>query len=337
MCWKKGLVILTVLLLITAYSFAGGQTGDTTEEKVTLRYPHWFYKDGGKFEEWLRGVEQGFEQNNPNIEIDGYEVGFTEYLEKLETGVAAGDAPDVMCVNPAMLGKFVPLEAVLPLDDLIDMKSVDKSFGSLQKNDVVAVAPDGKTYTLLIWSNIYLPMYRPSVFKEAGISSYATNTDDFIAMTKKLTGGGRYGYAATLNPGNWQEALYELTIWTYGQGGRWSKNGKPNLNSPEVIQAMKYLKKLYDAGVMPKETTKSTYRKMFAAGKVGTIIDGPFLYPMCINWEPSVEGDFEVTDLPFPTQNVTAIFWGSSIYAKTKHPQASAKWAEWISIVLWGR
>jgi multiple sugar transport system substrate-binding protein len=150
-------------------------------------------------------------------------------------------------------------------------------------------------------------------------------------MAKKLTGGGMYGYAATLNPGNWQEALYELTIWTYGMGGRWSKNGKPNLNSPEIIQAMKSLKKLYDAGVMPKETTKSTYRKMFAAGKVGTIIDGPFLYPMCVGWEPSVEGDFAVTDLPFPTQNVTAIFWGSSISSKCQNPEAAAKYVEWIS------
>jgi multiple sugar transport system substrate-binding protein len=323
------LLVFALTLVISLPLFASGQ--DESSMAVTLRYPHWFYKDGGAFEEWLRGVEQGFEAENPTIEIDGYEVGFTEYLEKLETGVAAGDAPDVMCINPAMLGKFAPLDALVALDDLIDMNSVKNNFSPLQTKEVLAAAPDNKTYTLLVWTNIYLPLYRPSVFKNRGISSYATTPEEFVSMTKKLTGDGMYGYAATLNPGNWQEALYELTIWTYGMGGNWSRNGKPNLDSPEVIKAMSSLKTLYDAGVMPKETTKSTYRQMFAAGKVGTIIDGPFLYPMSVNWEASVENDFAATDLPFPTQRVTAIFWGSSIYSGTEHPQQAAKFVEWIS------
>lgn len=317
---------------------AGAETttaGETTAAvettgKIKLDFPHWFFSHGGTFDVWIKGAVDEFQKQNPNIEVNGYAVGYDEFWDKIDTAIAAGTPPDIIAAHNTNLGKYISAGALLPLDDLINMNDIKDNWSSLQKEGVTSVSPDGKTYLLTSDMGFYLPMYRPSVFKKAGVNSYAKTPEEFIEMAKKLTQSGIKGYAAMINPGNWQEGLYDLAIWTIGLGGHYGKDGKPDLNSPEVIKAITYLKQLFDAGVMPKEIDKGTYRKMFATGEVGTLIDGPWMYEMAVGWDPSVKGDFEVVDLPFPTQRVTSFFEGLSVSSKSKNPKEAAKLIEFL-------
>lgn len=305
---------------------------ETSSEIITLRYPHWFFGHGGSFEEWINGAVDAFEAENPNIRVEREQVPFDIYWDKLSTSIAGGNPPDVAAFGPVQLGKFISAGSLLPLNDLINMEDVNLNFSSLQKESIPSAAPDGKTYGLAFDSGFYLPLYRPSVFKEAGIEKYANTPEEFIEMTKKLTGKGKYGYAFMVKPGNYTEAYIDYVIWTIGLGGHFGTNdGKPALNSPEVIKAMSYLKQLFDAKVIPLDTDKGTYREMFATKAVATIIDGMWMYGLSIGWDPSAEGDFMTAPLPFPTQRVAGFYECNSVMAGSKYPKEAAKLVEYLS------
>ena len=323
--WRKIFVITMLLSLTSLVVFGAEKKGP-----VVLRVPHWFWGHGTTFEEWIKGGSEEFEKQNPNIKIDGYQVPYDQYWDKIDTSIAAGDPADIFALTNNNLGKYIQSGAILPLDDLINMPDVKKNWSSIQTEGVVNCGTDGKTYLMITNYGFYLPMYRPSVFKKAGISSYAKTPDEFIAMCKKLKSSGVNPYASMILPGNWTEGQYDMYIWVFGLGGNYAKDGKPTLNSPEVIKAVTYLKKLFDAGYMPKETDKGTYRKMFGVGEVGTLIDGPWMYGLSVSWDPAAKDDFATANLPFPTQRVATFFEGMSVSSKTKYPKEAAKYVEFM-------
>ena len=304
----------------------------TTEtEEIVLQFPHWFFSHGDAFGEWIEPAIAEFEELHPGVTVNGYAVAYNEYWDKLDTAIASNAAPDVFAPNNTNLSKYIEAGAVLALDDYINMDDVHNNFASIQTESVVGAAPDGKTYTLISDMGYYLPMYRPSVFQKAGIETYPTTPEEFIAAMGKLsTVDGVVPYACMTTPGNYAEGAIDLSIWIIGLGGHYGKDGLPTLDSAEVIQAFNYLKQLYDAGYIVKDTDKGTYRKMFATGNVGTLIDGQFMYSMLLGWDPTVEGDYEVADLPFPTQRCSAFYEGLSVSSTTKYPKEAAALVEFL-------
>lgn len=309
---------------------SSGEATDSSEQ-ITLNFPHWFFSHGEALAEWINPAIEEFEKENPNIKINGYAIGYNEFWDKLDTSIASNDAPDIFALTNTNLSKYVEADAIIPLDDYIDIEDVKTNYSPLQTEDALNCGKDGKTYCLITDMGFYLPMYRPSVLEKAGITEFAKTPEEFVEMTKKLSSLENVnGYAAMVNPGNWSEGSIDLSIWIIGLGGHYGKAGKPTLNSPEVIKAVTYLKELYDADVMVKETDKGTYRKMFATGNVGTLIDGQFLYSMACGWDPSLADDYEVADLPFPTQNCAAFFEGLSVSKSSKYPAEAAKFIEFL-------
>jgi multiple sugar transport system substrate-binding protein len=329
---KRFVVLLPLLLLSTALALAGGKQEPGAGEKVQLDFPHWFFGNEGNFGEWLNGAVDAFQQKYPNIQVNRQKSAYAQYWDQIDTRIAAGNPPDVASFWSANLGKYIGAGALAPLNDLIDMADVKANFSPLQTRDIVAMSNDGKTYCLAFDSGFYLPLYRPSVFKQAGISAYAKTPDEFVDMVGKLSTEGKFGYAFLDVAGNWQEEIIDLFIWTIGFGGQYGDaNGKPTLNTPEIVKAVTYLKKMFDAGSVPKDTDKATYQKMFGAGKVGTLIDGMWMYGLLLSSDSTLKGDFATAPLPFPTQRVAAFFEGNSIPKASKHPKEAAKLVEFLS------
>lgn len=346
---KKYLVLAGVVGTLAVYGLSGcgktetaqsGQTdsaaaaeagADGKEEQITLNFPHWFFSHGEALSEWINPAIEEFEKENPNIKINGYAIGYNEFWDKLDTSIASNDAPDIFALTNTNLSKYVEADTILPLDEYIDMNDITSNYSPIQTEDVLNCGKEGKTYCVITDMGFYLPMYRPSVLEKAGIAEYAKTPEEFVDMAKKLSALDNVnGYAAMINPGNWSEGSIDLSIWIIGLGGHYGENGKPALNSPEVVKAVTYLKELYDADVMVKETDKGTYRKMFATGNVGTLIDGQFLYSMACGWDPSLADDYAVADLPFPTQHCAAFFEGLSVSKSSKYPAEAAKFIEFL-------
>ena len=316
--------ILILFVMCSAIIFAGGSQEGDSDEMITLRFPHWFFGHGSSFEEWINGAVDEFEANYPNVKVEREQVPYDQYWEKLDIGIAGGDPPDIAGFSPGNLGKYIEAGALLPLNDLIDMAEVRRDFGDLQNVSIPAAAADGKTYALAFDSGFYLPLYRPSVFREAGVASFPETPDEFIEAAEKLTSGNRSGFAYMAVPGNWGEQVLDLQIWTIAFGGHWAKDGLPDLDSAEVIQAVTFLKTMFDRNLVPKDTDKGTYRQMFGLGNVGILVDGMWMYGLSVGWDSTAENDFEAAALPFPNQRVASFYEAHGVVAGTEYPEEAA-------------
>lgn len=315
----------------TATKDTSKEEASGTTEEIVLEFPHWFFSHGDACYEWLVPAIEEFEAQNSGVKVHGYAVAYDEYWDKIDTAIAGNVAPDVWAPNNTNLSKYVEANALLALDDYIDMEDIRTNFAPVQTESVTGVSSEGKTYALIADMGYYLPMYRPSVFEKAAIESYPTTPEEFIeAMGKLSQVDGVTPYAFMTNSGNYTEGAIDLSIWIIGLGGHYAKDGVPTLDSEEVVKTFEYIKQLNDLGYIVKDTDKGTYRKMFATNNIGTLIDGQFMYSMLYGWDPTIEGDYVVTDLPFPTQNCSAFYEGLAVSSTTKHPEEAAALVEFL-------
>lgn len=307
---------------------------DTTVsgEEIVLRFPHWWLGNPGGHGIWINEAIEEFEANNPGIRIDGYTIAYADYVDNLVLSIAAGNAPDIVCLASFNIGPFIMNNQLTPLDDLIDMDAINQYFFEIQTEGVPARSPVGNTYIVSQLMGFYLPMYRPSVFEAAGMTFDATTPREFVDMVTEFTEvTGNRGYALMINPGNVAEGIFDLCIWIIGMGSHYVIDGRPAFNTPEMNAVFGYIKEMFDANVIVREADKPTYQRMFAEGLVGALIDGPWLYGMSVDWDPSVEGDFAIAPLPFPTNHAAAFFEGYSIPAASNNQEAAALLVEHLT------
>ncbi|HHW32236.1 MAG TPA: extracellular solute-binding protein [Clostridiaceae bacterium] len=297
---------------------------EQTKEEIVLTFPHWYFSHGGSFDRWAYEAIDEFMEKNPGIKIDGFPVAYEEYWAKMDIAIAAGTSNDIMAFG-SNVGKYILNGHLLPLNDYIDMEDFKNNFNDIQNVNIPQFAPDGKTYIVANVSAYYMPIYRPSVLKKAGWEEFPKSYEEFFKMLGDLKNIGVTPYAMMTNPGNFNEQFIDIGIWIISQGGHWTKDNKPNLDSKEVIQAYKMIKELYDAGYIIKDTDKGTYRQMFGSGDVGVLIDGPWVYGQAYTVDPTVEGDFAVAPIFFTNGKYSAGWEGFSASSKTKYPEICGK------------
>ena len=218
-----------------------------------------------------RQVCVDFMKENPNVVISEVGVPYARYQDTFLTRLAAGEAPDIMTLGVPMLPVFQSLGYLSVLDDLVNISELEKDFNETKNNGIV----DGKYYALFLEPSQYGLIYNKELFEQAGISEPPKTPEDFLEAAKLLTNEEKqqFGYAMRHMVVDQSGGWYELSAWVFNFGGRWAIDGKPTVNTPEVIEAIEFVKKLYDEGVMPKATDAATYRKMCWEGKVAMLTD----------------------------------------------------------------
>lgn len=89
--------------------------GASDSEEVTLRVAWWGGQE--RHDRTLQVIEM-YEEENPHVTIEAEYSGFDGYFDKLNTQLAAGNAPDVIQFG-GNLNDFVARDVILPLDDYV--------------------------------------------------------------------------------------------------------------------------------------------------------------------------------------------------------------------------
>jgi ABC-type glycerol-3-phosphate transport system substrate-binding protein len=93
-------------------------------------------------------------------------------------------------------------------------------------------------------------------------------TDELIARSRELTGGGTYGLVSA-----WAEPRW-YTAWLHGFGGAATDpNGAPTLDTPQALAALNLLRELRGSGPPPPSTYQDGLR-LFRRGDAAFAIDG---------------------------------------------------------------
>ena len=263
-----------------------------------------------------------------------YQAGGTEtsgYQDPLLTDLAAGTAPDVFWIPGADLANFVSRGVVL---NLIDFASADPDFDPAafypQQMNELTYNPATDSNEGALWglprdASAMAIYFNKNLFDEAGVD-YPTeqleagewNWETFYQTAAEITalGGDVYGFGMNNWWGNWE-------LFINAAGGSYFNEDRSAcaLNSPEVENALTFMRSLYEGGVAVPYGTDS--EPPFVAGTVGMFLNGRWATPNFLTQINSFEWD--VAEVPAgPAGQSNFLFWGAYVVnANTPNPEAA--------------
>ncbi len=270
---------------------------------------------GDKMRAWITK----FNQSQNQVEVQPVAIPFSSFVSTIFTQMGGNAGPDVIRFDLPEFYAAADAKRLAPLDRVIP----DGAYKLTSPDQYMKIG--GKRYGVAFEISNYAMVYNTALIKGKPPATF----DEFLAATKAATGEGQFGYAFRATMAERGGMWYDLTNYVYGFGGRWSDDkGNPTINSPKVIEAVTAYKKVYDAGVIPKGTDASTYRRMFAEGKIATVIDnGGVAMNLALAGK---DIKLAAAPSPFPTRNQGMILAAVTINANSKHKEAAGRFIKWI-------
>jgi multiple sugar transport system substrate-binding protein len=232
----------------------------------------------------------------PGAEVDLQVQPWAQYWDLLKTNAAGGELPDVFNMSQPFFFFYADNDAVLDLQPYWDEYGVDTSVWGSGMVDPYRWGEAGDLYAAPVnWDTVVI-YYNKDMFDAAELE-YPTadwTWDDFAELAAALT-----------DP---DSDVYGAAVYTEYQGGfaNWiAATGEPpivdaartdcTLDNPGSLEALNFLKGLYDEGYMPSISTlggssaDDTFN-FFASGKVAMISGGSWklsdaLTNLTFNWD----------------------------------------------------
>lgn len=151
---------------VSSASSAAPATSDsadsTAPEPVELRVMWWGSQ--ARHDGTMAAIELYMEQN-PHVTIQSEFMGFDDYFQKLNTLIAANDAPDVMQMGGGFAAYDNQLEDLQPYVDsgALDISDMSDTFKNL-------TTYKGRLVGISLGINSTCMVYDPAIFEEAGVA-----------------------------------------------------------------------------------------------------------------------------------------------------------------------
>ncbi|OQY34024.1 MAG: hypothetical protein B6241_05955 [Spirochaetaceae bacterium 4572_59] len=345
----KKLLLLMMLSVFLSGLTAGGQA-ESSDDSVVLKWWHHMALDGAQGTLFTEYAKE-FEAANPGVTIDIESIPHTEYIKKIPTAIASGQAPDIYGLSYRNLYTYANNGAMSPLD-----KSALTAMGMSSFSDLEAAWAPGALdsykiedtyYGLPFQFNIYAYIINAKHFREAGLDpekDYPKTWDDVYAVAEKLVqkDGDRITRQALSFPFEHSAAWYMLELEPILRelGGSVLNEDQTEcvINSDAGIKAMEEIAKRFSLNVADKNIAASLdyYNEGFPTGKFSITVGG--------QWGPSRwyknfedvtdEGDFMAIPYPhFPGKDpaISTTSWAWVVSSTSKHKDLSWKLADYIT------
>jgi multiple sugar transport system substrate-binding protein len=181
----------------------------------------------------------------PDLDVEFTETDFD--AQTFLTSVAAGDPPDVVRMDRAVVGTYVAEGALEPLDSCISSRGIDMS--QYREPAVAGVTMNDQVWGIPEFYDSRILMINDSVVEEAGLTTADIDTSDWDKLSEvskqlsKTEGGSltRIGFDPKLPE--------FLPLWALANGTSIiSDDGKTSqLDDPKVAEALEYATSLITA------------------------------------------------------------------------------------------
>lgn len=312
------------------------------QERVTLRLVDWASLDEMPIDE---ATVRAFEARHPWIDVLYEPNPGRQYEEKILTGLAAGEPPDVFLLDSKLIPTFTNKRILLDLTPFIAPLGIDTT---VWYPHVLAIARKGEG--LYAFPKGFTPLmvyFNRELFRRAGIAYPGAEWtwDDFLAAARALTkdtdGDGRtdeYGTAFTNYYFYWIPWVWSAGADVLSPDGSVASgflNSKQTEDALAFPIALRRLEKVApDVGSWVQAEKTGTNYALFANGKIAMIIDGHWRMPKFVRL--IADGSLDVGVAPFPRhpsgKKVNVMYEsGWCVPANAKHPNEAALLAAFMS------
>lgn len=267
-----------------------------------------------------------FEAKNPSTHIDLRVINWTQGHQVIGTEIGGGHAPDVAIIGTRWLPEYASQNLLEPVTKFTSAAALGSQYyaGVLK-----SVQYRGVQYALPEAASVRLLIYNRSLFKKAGISSPPTTWTQLAADAVKIhhsTGQAGYGLVGSQVE---TDLSYYYTMW--GFGGDILRGKQALLSSSPDVKALQFLVTMIKNGGTESAVTAATrvsLENTFAAGKLGMMIDGPWLVKAALANHVSVAEANEPAQPGVKRRNV--VITDSMVMFKNSHEAAAWKLMQFL-------
>ncbi len=305
--WNLAVLILMLMVSLSACREDDDPQDVTTQSQLTdnsvntelageIEFVNWMVENPGLAD---RIIEK-FNEEYPNIEVISTEVPFIDMRKTIIAAYASGMSADVYQLNMPWGKELVNIGVLEPLDEYIENDETFE-YESLVQEPMKPI--DGHIYMIPISVMHFVLYCNTDHFMDAGID-FPDTWEELEAAANALTDieNNRYGFSMSMSSvGAANGPILTLYPLLYSAGGRTIRDGKPNVDTPEMKKLLHMIDRMYaDGSIMPGTLTKSGIQVVdeFAAGLTSMMIE-PSTHMKTVN-NRNQSLNFDVVRVPDP-------------------------------------
>ena len=281
-----------------------------------------------------QAVVDAFHVANPKITVKVTVSDWDTYWDKLQTGIAGGDAPDVFAMDGPLFPDYQSRDVLLDLKPFIDRDGYDLS--QLADQAVADFKTPAGQFGVPRDLNVVVLYYNKAMFDAAGVP-YPDDSWDWAKLVEvghKLTiDANRDGkpdqwgfYTETSDMENYWSSL----VWQNG-GDILAPDGKSTvLGSDQAVGGIQFLQNLiWKEKIMPDPALFAEVGDAFEQGKAAMEANGSWLVAthqaagIALGIAPLPKGPVGAATSINPT--------GAVVYARTKSPDAAWEFVKYLA------
>jgi multiple sugar transport system substrate-binding protein len=329
---------LLLLLLVGIVALVGCQNilPGVKENKV-IHLTLWQGVNPPQNRDVLQKLVDKFNQLHQDIQVESLYVGQQDQqTPKILAAVVGKAPPDLLWYNPTIAGQLVELDALLPLDEMLEKSPIK---AEIDPALYASMKYKGNIWSVPFATNNVGIFYRPSLFKVAGITELPHTWQEFAQVAKKLTrdtnGDGRtdqYGMFLPLGKGEFTVFTWLPFMWS--GGGELVSDDSQNAAAIDLednqgaIAALQFWRNLITDGSAILSGPERGYETDdLLAGKVAMQLNGPWT----LGQFQKTGVDFDVFPIPVGQKPATVIGGENLFFFKTtpEHERAAFKFVEY--------
>ncbi|MFJ6281214.1 MULTISPECIES: ABC transporter substrate-binding protein [Arthrobacter] len=321
--------VAAALMLTACGGSGGGDAGGTPDpnEEVTLNFTWWGNED--RAERYEEAIAL-FEEQNPNIDVNGTFMDFPAYWEKRQTEAAGGGLPDVMQFDYSYLRQYGQNGLLL---DLTGFEGNGLTTDGIDETLLATGKLEDQTLAVPTGYNAWSLFENPAVLEQAGVEGYEGGTtwddyDAYMAGVTEASGGEVYGGTDyTMRIQN-----FELQLRQEGRD-LFTEEGEINFTQEELAEFWSSAEDIRENAVIPARQLEEVAPKSgFGANLTATEMTWS-------NFMGGYLGDTGAEDLnivapPTSDPSVQDLYQKPSmlhaVSAGTEHPEAAVAFIEFL-------
>ncbi len=271
---KIGVCIMLLVLLGIIPVFAGGAQEKSDDGVVKLQFASWMVAEASGGEEIIPAKIAEWEAAHPGVEVEVVPLGWEETPDKIIQQTIAKNMPDIFTIESLWLGKFEGMPNCV--EDLSSY--MDAGFTSELIPAYKSGIMNGRTAGLLWSPNPMFIVYNKELAAKAGVSGTPKSLEDWVSQAEKISalGDDIYGLGLQLGIDEYSADFFHILAWMKG-ADLLDASGKPVVDSAEMADTVDLVKSLVDRKIVPFGEEVRNLRTMFAQGKLGFFIEGPWI------------------------------------------------------------
>lgn len=255
-------------------------------------------------------VEQFAEEEG--VEVDYVNVAAADMKQKLMAAIEAGNAPDLIVGDDTLVGQFASLDQLADVSDVMSEFEFTEAAQSMSMiGESSYMVPQGFTAPGMHvrkdkWEEKGLEM--PTTWEELKEQAAEVNDPEngFYAL----------GFAMGASGGGDAEGWVRTIILDWGEQTV-NEKGEVVVNSPETVEAFKFIKSLYDEGLISPDAVTgddSWNNQAYLAGTAGLICNSGSVMAAMKNDDPELYEKTQIIPYPAGPSGEAYVLSGCNVF-----------------------